>query len=110
MDARATASEIRYESAFWRLVVLAGTVVDRGGTVHVPEARSAPFLAELEGTSFDRFVDRVRSAAAHAPDTSISPQRHPDSTMEPLIPIVAGLAALAWIARGRNRTRWQGVP
>lgn len=110
LDARATASEIRYESAFWRLVILAGTVVDRDGTVHVPETLNAPFLAELEGTSFDRFVDRVRSAAAGAPDTSTSPQRHPDATMAPLIPIVVGLAALAWIARDRNRTRWQGVP
>ncbi len=60
MDARATASEIRYESAFWRLVILAGTVVDRGGTVHVPETLNASFPCRTRGD----LVRQVRRSRA----------------------------------------------
>jgi len=69
----ATEQEIASESAFWRTVIYAGTVVDQDGYVHVPDTLNAPFLVALEGSPFPEFVDRVRAIAAGAPDTSAQP-------------------------------------
>ncbi len=42
-------AEVARETQSWRLVILAGTVVDRGGVVHVPEALNAPFPCVARG-------------------------------------------------------------
>lgn len=74
----ATDQEIASESAFWRTVILAGTVVDHDGSVDVPVGLNAPFLVALKGSSFPEFVDRVRVIAAGAPDTSAQPEEMGD--------------------------------
>lgn len=99
---QASHAEVERESEFWHLVILAGTVVDRGGVVHVPETLNAPFLVPLEGSSFASFIDRVKSVAPRAPDTSTSDVVHPSL---PLLPIQIGLFVLAWAGAVDRRRR-----
>ena len=101
-DPRASRADVERESQYWHLVILAGTVVDRGGLVHVPETLNAPFLASLEGTSFPGFVDQVRSTASNAPDTSTTDAVNPSPTQ---LPILAGLVMLACAGAADRRRR-----
>jgi hypothetical protein len=65
----ATEAEIRSEARFWRLVISAGTIVDRADRAHVPATYNASFLEDLEGRPFDAVLAEVRSYGT-PPETS----------------------------------------
>ena len=59
----APAAEIAIESAFWRTVIMAGTVVNRNGAVDVPETMNAPFLADSRASRSTTSSARSRRSA-----------------------------------------------
>ena len=97
----ATEAEIQAESAFWRLTILAGSVVERDGRVHVPETLDADFLARLDGAPFLGFVDEVSSLGSVAPGRSVEPGQTDTDEKAGLVAIAAatlGLAVLMLLA------------
>lgn len=77
----AAEAEIEEASRHWRTVIYAATVVDESGVVRVPDALNAPFLAELDGSSFEALVSRLAAIGSSMPDTA---------TVEPGRPAVIG--------------------
>ena len=73
----AAPAEIDAEAGFWRLAILAGSAVDVGGRVHVPETSNAPFLAALEGQPFHALLDAVRAAAPPRPNAVAARDQQP---------------------------------
>lgn len=106
----AAAMAVEAESKFWRTVILAGTVVDRDGSVHVPETLNASFLAGAEGTSFAEFVASVRALAVQ-PEVEPPPSAESGAIPGPIIILMVGcvvvlsLIATGSIARGIRRNR-----
>ena len=108
----APAAEIAIESAFWRTVIMAGTVVNGNGAVDVPETMNAPFLADLKGLPFDDFVREIATIGGLSAEP-VEPAADPATAStgplplpEPIL-IAAAIASaiLAVILIGRRLTR-----
>ncbi len=113
----ATAAEIAIESAFWRTVILAGTVVNRNGAVDVPETMNAPFLAQLKGLPFDDFVREIATIGGLSAEPAEPAADPATATTGPLplpepILIAAAIASaiLAVILIGRRLARSRDAP
>ncbi len=88
-----TAAEIAEASRHWR------TVVD------VPDALNAPFLAELEGSSFEGLAAQVAAIGSSTPDTSTGTGGQPVDAAPFWIVLLGCLTALAVLVWPHRRLR-----
>lgn len=98
---------IEAERPFWRTVIHAGTVVERGDRAHVPDDMNAEWLGPWEGKPFAAFVDAVGAAA---PQVTAEPAATDETANQPafvvfvaLILVVAGVIGLRRRASRRAR-------
>lgn len=100
----ATQAELDAAWPLWRLVILAGSGIDRAGRVHFPILNNATFLEPFEAIPFADFVARVRSLGRVLPNTATDTLARDPSSPAPIGPLLAGVAALLWILpRGFRR-------
>ncbi|MEO5964753.1 MAG: hypothetical protein ABIR11_04750 [Candidatus Limnocylindrales bacterium] len=108
----APADRIDAAAGVWRLVVIAGTIVDRGGQAHVPETSNSAWLGAWEDRSFKDLLAEVRGAApmrpVEAPGGTAPLGRTPAIIDLPIeIGAALALAALLGLVAGVRRVRHQ---
>jgi hypothetical protein len=93
-----TDAELAEASRFYRLAILAGTVVERQGAAHVPEPLNADFLVAFEGSPFVDFVERVRSIGGGETPQPSTPSPPSAAAPDPLVVGALAISALAAVA------------
>ena len=99
-----SALEIEAERPFWRTVIGAGTVVERGDRAHVPDSTNAEWLGAWEGKPFGAFVEAVAGPAPREPASpaGVDPGVLPVGLVVAVAAVLLAVGVVA--ARRRRRT------